>query len=101
MIIGPKKLLTLVKKQRLVKGLDKRELTNPEGAGFDLRLGEIYQIVGGKVFLGVSERETPTIKSLAKYNPKKKSSFIVHPGIYYLMTTIEELNLPIDICANF
>lgn len=101
MIIGPKKLLELVKKQKLLKGLDKRELTNPEGAGFDLRLGEIHEIVGGKAFLGMTERETPNIKRIAKYNQKKVSSFIVKPDIYYLMTTIEEVNLPIDICANF
>lgn len=101
MIIGPKKLLELVKKQKLVKGLDTRELTNPEGAGFDLRLGEIHQIVGGKAFLGVTERETPNIKSVIKFSPRKRIQFIVEPGVYYLMTTIEEVNLPIDICANF
>lgn len=101
MIIGPKKLLELVKKQQLVKNLDRRELTSPEGAGFDLRLGEIHEIVGGKAFLGVTERETPDIKLISKYNPKKTAYFVVKPGIYYLMTTIEEVNLPIDICANF
>jgi len=101
MIIGPKKLLQLVKKQKLVKNLDKRELTNPEGAGFDLRLGEIHSIVGGEAFLGITHRETPKIKSVAKYSAKKRTVFIVEPGIYYLMTTIEEVNLPIDICVNF
>ena len=38
MILGPKKLLELVKKKKLVENLAHRELTNPEGAGFDLRL---------------------------------------------------------------
>ena len=52
MIIGPKKLLQLVKNKKLVEGLSERELTNPGGAGFDLRLGEIYKIKG-KAFLGV------------------------------------------------
>ena len=37
MIIGPKKLLQLVKTKQLVEGLADRELTTPEGAGFDLR----------------------------------------------------------------
>ncbi len=37
MILGPQKLLELVKKENLVIGLAERELTNPEGAGFDLR----------------------------------------------------------------
>ncbi|MFQ5452528.1 MAG: hypothetical protein ACE5DQ_03115, partial [Candidatus Paceibacterota bacterium] len=96
MIIGPKKLLKLVKVKKLVKGLARRELTNPEGAGFDLRLGEIHEITGGKAFLGITERETPKVKRIAKYNPKKSSTFVVKPGIYYLMTTVEEVGLPID-----
>ena len=46
MVIGPKILLKLVKEKKLVKNLDKRELTNPEGAGFDLRFNELYEIEG-------------------------------------------------------
>ena len=46
MIIGPKKLLKLVKEIKLVEDLAERELTNPEGAGFDLRLGEVHEIFG-------------------------------------------------------
>ena len=51
MILGPKKLLQLVKTKKLVEGLSERELTNPEGAGFDLRVGEVYEI-SGNAFLG-------------------------------------------------
>ena len=40
MVLGPKALLQLVKKAKLVENLSERELTNPEGAGFDLRLAE-------------------------------------------------------------
>ena len=76
MIIGPKILLHLVKTKNLVENLSKRELTEPEGAGFDLRLGEVHEIVGGKAFLGEEERETPKIKSIMKYNAKKKQSII-------------------------
>lgn len=100
MVIGPKKLLQLVKKINLVENLDQRELTNPEGAGFDLRLGEVYQIKGS-AFLGIEERQTPKINLLAQYQPKKKQSFIFQPGEYYLVTTIEKVNLPINICATF
>lgn len=67
MVIGPKKLLELVEEIKLVENLSERELSNPEGAGFDLRLGEIHKIVGGKAFLGVTERETPKIKTLATF----------------------------------
>ena len=51
MILGPKHLLELVSEIHLVTNLSERELTNPEGAGFDLRLGEVYSI-SGKAFLG-------------------------------------------------
>lgn len=101
MIIGPKKLLQLVKKIKLVEDLAERELINPEGAGFDFRLGEIHEISGGKAFLGVTERETPKIKTIASFDKKKKNIFKVKPGKYYLMSTIEKVNLPIDIAANF
>jgi len=100
MIIGPKILLKLVREKKLVEGLAPRELKNPEGAGFDLRLGEVYKIEG-KAFLGVEERETPKIKLLEKYDPQKPSFFIFKPGDFYLVTTIEKVNLPLDIAVTF
>jgi len=100
MIIGPKKLLQLVKEKRLVADLSERELKNPEGAGFDLRLGEIYKI-SGKAFLGEIHRETPKIKLVKKYNKKKLQKIVIKPGDFYLVTTIESVNLPKDIVATF
>jgi deoxycytidine triphosphate deaminase len=100
MILGPKKLLQLVKEINLVENLDKRELQNPEGAGFDLRLGEVYRIFGD-AFLGVEERQTPKIELVIKYDPKKTQSITIKPGEYFLVTTIEKVNLPLDICATF
>lgn len=99
MIIGPQKLLELVKKKQMVTNLSERELTNPEGAGFDLRLGEVYEITGGKAFLGVTHRETPEMKILASIK-NNDASFTFEPGKYYLVTTIEEVNLPQDITCN-
>ena len=109
MILGPKKLLQLVKKIKLVENLDQRELTTPEGAGFDLRLGELYRLDGGKAFLGEYERETPKIKLVATYvkrpsrigKGKAKNIYIVKPGEYYLATTIEKVNTPLDMTINF
>lgn len=124
MIIGPKKLLQLVKEKKLVENLSERELNNPEGAGFDLRLGEVYKI-SGEAFLGVTHRQTPLVELVASYiesdknQPEKKSKnslrsyqkirykkieqkkIIIKPGEYYLVTTIEKVNLPLDICATF
>ena len=76
MILGIKELLKLVKEKKLVEKLSERELKNPEGAGFDIRIGELYQ-VKGEGFLGIGERETPEIKLIAKYDEKKTiASFI-------------------------
>ncbi len=99
MILGPVKLLQLVKKIKLVENLSERELTNPEGAGFDLRLGEVYTI-SGKAFLGVTERHTADIKLIKKYDPKKTSSLIIKPGDFLLVKTIEDVNMPQNLTAS-
>ncbi len=99
MILGIKKLHELVKEINLVENLCDREKNNPEGAGFDLRLGEVYEIEGDG-FLGVEERSTPTIKLVAKYEkekPETENFFVFEPGKYYLVKTIEKVNLPVTI----
>lgn len=96
MILGPKELLRLVKKKKLVEGLSERELTNPEGTGFDLRLGEVYKI-SGSAFLGETHRKTPDITLFKQYG--KDKSIKVKPGDYFLFKTIEKINLPIDLSA--
>jgi len=100
MILGVDRLLELVKTEKLVENLSERELTNPEGAGFDLRLGEIYELKGNS-FLGVEDRKTPEVELLKKYNSEKKSSFIFKPGCFYLIKTIESVNTPKNILALF
>lgn len=98
MPIGPKILLRLVKKNKLVESLSDREITNPEGAGFDLRLGEVHKI-SGKGFLGIDERKTPDTKLVAKYEGGKTIVFTFKPGNYYLVKTLESVNLPANIGA--
>ncbi len=100
MILGVDRLLELVKTKKLVENLSERELINPEGAGFDLRLGEIYGL-RGKGFLGIENRKTPGVKLLKKYDPKRKSSFIFKQGFFYLMKTIEKVNTPQDVLILF
>ncbi len=98
--MGVDKLLELVEKERLVEGLCERELTNPEGNGFDLRLGELFTI-SGKGFLGETERKTCDIKSVAKYEKGGKHSVVVKPGDFYLFKTIEKVNLPNNLVGFF
>lgn len=129
MILGIKKLHELVKDISLVENLCEREMNNPEGAGFDLRLGEVYELEG-EGFLGAEERDTPKIKLVGKSKtlplPDKlppcqrgdkegreegvgdpssakategenDNFFIFEPGKYYLIKTIEKVNLPINL----
>lgn len=106
MVLGTEKLLKLVKTKKLVEGLSGRELETPEGAGFDLRLGEIWEVEGGG-FLGVKERETPKLKLVAlrrsapQGKPKIPQIVSLKPGKYYLTKTVESLNLPKTILAIF
>ena len=98
MLLGINKLHELVKNEKLVENLCERELNAPEGAGFDIRLGEIYELEGGEGFLGVETRNTPNIKLVAKHNPDKEEKedfFIFEPGKYYLIKTMEKVNLPL------
>lgn len=98
MVLGINELLKLVKEERLVENLSERELKNPEGAGFDLRIGELYRIKG-KGFLGVDERETPEMELIAKYEEGKITKVILDPKVYYSMKTIESVNMPENLLA--
>jgi len=100
MILGISELLRLVKEENLVEGLSERELTNPEGAGFDLRIGELYKL-RGQGFLGVTERETPELELAASYDPAKSTVIALEPRIYYMMKTIEKVNTPLDVAILF
>jgi deoxycytidine triphosphate deaminase len=99
MILGPKELLKLVKKIKLVENLSERELTDPEGAGFDLRLDEVYEI-SGKSFLGVTERHTPRVKLIKKYTEEKTTKMVFKPGSFYLVKIMESVNMPQNLSAT-
>ena len=108
MILGTKALLELVEREQLVEGLAKRELTNPEGAGFDLRVGRIHAIDGAEGFLGIHDRSTPSTQMVAQHPPWAWDMetdalfelFKIKPGEFYLMETIERVNLPLNLTAN-
>lgn len=93
MALGVDKIKKLIKEEKLVESLGTRDLEDPEGAGLDLRLGEIFEI-RGETFLGVEKRKTVDSKRVAKLDPKKTSTFTIKPGKFYLVKTIEKVNLP-------
>lgn len=99
MVLGVDKLLELVKTQKLVEGLSERELSNPEGAGFDLCLGQVHEI-SGTGFMGLEERESAKSKLIYEYKKGEKQSIIIKPGESYLVTIREKVNLPANLTAN-
>lgn len=100
MILGINEIHKLVHNANLLEHLSERELTNPEGAGIDLRIGELYE-VSGKGFLGIDERSTPNAKLVARYDAKRTRKVILKPHRYYLVATVEEVNTPSNITALF
>ncbi len=79
------------KKYNLIENLSERELNNPEGVGIDVRAGEIYKLKG-ESFLGVADRKTADIEKVADI--KKDKFFVLKPGEFVLVKTIEKVNLP-------
>ena len=98
MVLGVSELAKLVQDIKLVDGLSERELTNPEGAGYDLRVGEIYGLSDQQGYLGIDERNTPDLNLLCN---KIGQEFFIVPNKYYVVMTVEALNLPKDISAIF
>lgn len=98
MILGIEELLKLVREKKLVENLAERELKDPEGAGFDLRVGELYE-VKGKGFLGIKERDTPKMELIAKYQEGKVTKVSLKPHTYYSMKIIETVNMPNNLLA--
>ncbi|NTV30543.1 hypothetical protein HGA91_00995 [candidate division WWE3 bacterium] len=101
MILGTDYLLELVSSHNLVENLSQRELENPEGAGFDLRVGKIQILSKGGGYLGIEERRTADVELIAEYNADEVQPVTIEPHRYYLVTTIEKVNLPINILALF
>ena len=79
MILGHSKLKTLIEEHNLISNLDEREINDPEGCVFDLRLEKVFELKG-KAFLGLSERETPETVEIASFDPEKLSEFVFEPG---------------------
>lgn len=100
MLLGISEIQKLVKEKNLVENLSEREITNPEGSGYDLRVGSVFSI-SGKTYVGLEKRSSVESTLVAKYDPNKVERFTIKPNEYFLIQTVEKLNLPDDIVAVF
>ncbi|MCA9565233.1 MAG: 2'-deoxycytidine 5'-triphosphate deaminase [Myxococcales bacterium] len=100
MVVGIAELLLRVQRDGLVSHLSEREISAPEGCGFDLRLGTIARVVGGGS-LGLEERETSQTELLTSIETTDLGSFIaLEPYTIYLVQTVEEVKLPADLVGS-
>ncbi len=89
MIIGNDIIVKLVKQEDLVEGISKREISMPEGAGIDIRLGKLYKI-------------SSSGKTLAsEFDSESKRYYALKPGESVYCESFEQLNLPSYISAFF
>ena len=98
MIISPLDLLPEIRAGRILKNLGERDLENPEGIGFDLRLGELSAVESGFGSLRVETRKTPPSVQIHQGSNRL---FYLLPETAYLATTCELFDLPDGLAAQF
>jgi len=76
----------------LVEEISEEQIELIEGTSLDLRIGYIYAI-DGSAELRLRERITPPTKLLASFE-RGDMEFLFEPKNYYLVQTIEKVNLP-------
>lgn len=102
-VLGIDQVLKRVKEENLIEGLGDRELNNPEGVGVDLRLGAVYKIAEGGAFIeadgpeGLGKRKGVKSELIAEYKEGETTEVTIESGEYYLVKTIESLNVPKDL----
>lgn len=97
MILGLDKIRCLVDDPsvRLIENLSDREITNPEGAGIDLRIGRLSKFLCSESFLGVDVRSTLNTEVVLDIALHGEVVATIPPGGYFLATTIERINMPL------
>lgn len=98
MILSPSILLPMIEDRKIISNLDKRELSNPEGAGFDLCVDSISRIFGEGSLL-IETRHTSDSEIITS----KNNDGIIHleGNSSYLVTTKEKFKLENDMLAIF
>lgn len=90
--LGLDLLLALVRDPEtlLVDGLDERELSAPEGSGFDLRIARLF-ILKGHGELTDTHRKTPEFETVSS---DVGAVVDIEPQRYYVLQTMERVNFP-------
>jgi deoxycytidine triphosphate deaminase len=95
--------------RKIVKDLGERDKNSPEGAGVDLRVGEVHRIKGGNAFIEADGPQGQGLRSgfntevVTSYQASdvNQESITIQPGEYFLVKTVESVEIPLDIVADF
>ncbi len=90
MILFHERILELVKRENLIENFSENCLG---GAGYDLRVGRIYQIKNPG-FIGRKEQKKPLVKEVTL------EEHYLHPSEYVLIESLEKVNMPGDLMAR-
>ena len=94
-MIIPPKAISAKPDQLPILNLSDRELLDPEGVGFDLRLSGLHTIQGPGSLL-IETRQTSKATPL---EPDSDGIFNLDPKRWYLATTMETMNLPANMAG--
>jgi deoxycytidine triphosphate deaminase len=108
LIEGVDRILRRIREQGLVDNLGARDLMTPEGCGIDFRLQAAYRIVGGGAFIDadgcadLGRRKGVATEQVMSFveGAAEQDYLTIKPGDYYLVQTIEVVNMPADLMAQ-
>jgi len=89
MVLGRERILNEIRERNLIEGYSEDCV---EPAGYDLRVGEFFRIVGGGEMLRDSKK-TPDVERIVAERIELK------PNEYILIRTLEKVNMPSDIAG--
>jgi len=90
MILGYEQIIRRIRKNKLLENYEEGSIG---GAGVDLRLKTAYR-PKSEGLIGKTERKTPAVEEV----PDER--IVVEPGKYYLVETVEKVNMPEDLMAR-
>jgi len=100
MVLGIDKILKLIENKNLIEGLDKENI-NVEGAGVDLRIGQLYEMEKGKGFIHIEKRNSPNYNLIAEFQKGESKKVKIEPGKFYIGKTVETINTPENLFGIF
>ena len=106
-VIGLDDIIRRIQENKLIENISDREMNNPEGCGVDLRLGLAHKIIRGEAYIEADRkgelglRKGVETEEIAYFQEGKdpQDYLTVKPHEYYLVQTIESVNISSDLMS--